>query len=487
MSETKSQSPEPSTAPDSVSPKPQAMKSAVPVGGPDDAAPTSEMAGLAIKDGAARSDEEGDGPTAKESSAEGHHGRPSNYKTRMCMKWQQHSECSFGNKCNFAHGNDELRNGGATPSASSGGMVSHANPDGKEHHHHHQQMMMQQALHQQQMQNEQHQHQHQIHQQHRGRGPSENRMQGSPWNRKTRLCTKWCNTGVCPYGDRCNFAHGHHELKAQHLGGNNNRWEEEVIVQQQTMAGMNGMLAMGTMMPAMHAMPMMAGAQGNPKNGNYKTRICLNWHKTGGCQYAARCNFAHGQQELRPHFKEMSMDNKGFARGGMHGHAHYHQMGHVNGNGNMAHMQQTMGGPGVGGMHMQAFNNMMMAQMPLQAMQGMPDGMPSMGNMMMGPGMMPMMMDMSMEQMNHHAMAGHPHQRSRGGQRPDIQMLANMQMGGGPGVPHGGLMMVSPVTNGVGIGIPVITVDVAGAPGEEAAADKKKKTEALPQEAAPVA
>jgi len=121
MSETKSQSPEPSTAPDSVSPKPQvplpsdcvffvhgpsegfsvqrvcrlargpsaaelslfvdawrgvqAMKSAVTVGGPDDAAPTSEMAGLAIKDGAARSDEEGDGPTAKESSAEGHHGR----------------------------------------------------------------------------------------------------------------------------------------------------------------------------------------------------------------------------------------------------------------------------------------------------------------------------------------------------------------------------------------------------------------------------
>ena len=51
------------------------MKSAVTVGGPDDAAPTSEMAGLAIKDGAARSDEEGDGPTAKESSAEGHHGR----------------------------------------------------------------------------------------------------------------------------------------------------------------------------------------------------------------------------------------------------------------------------------------------------------------------------------------------------------------------------------------------------------------------------
>ena len=46
-------------------------------------------------------------------------------------------------------------------------------------------------------------------------------------------------------------------------------------------------------------MPMMAAAQGNPKSSNYKTRICLNWHKTGHCQYAARCNFAHGHMELR--------------------------------------------------------------------------------------------------------------------------------------------------------------------------------------------
>jgi len=65
-------------------------------------------------------------------------------------------------------------------------------------------------------------------------------------------------------------------------------------------------------------------------------------------------------------------------------------------------------------------------------------------------------------------------------------MLANMQMGGGPVVPHG-VMMVSPVTNGVGIGISVVAVDVAGAPGEETTVDKKKKTETLPQEAAPVA
>jgi hypothetical protein len=42
-------------------------------------------------------------------------GRPSNYKTRMCLKWQQHGECSFGNRCNFAHGSEELRPSAAAP------------------------------------------------------------------------------------------------------------------------------------------------------------------------------------------------------------------------------------------------------------------------------------------------------------------------------------------------------------------------------------
>ena len=46
-------------------------------------------------------------------------------------------------------------------------------------------------------------------------------------------------------------------------------------------------------------MPLMASGQASPKSNNYKTRICLNWHKTGHCQYGARCNFAHGHMELR--------------------------------------------------------------------------------------------------------------------------------------------------------------------------------------------
>ena len=112
-------------------------------------------------------------------------------------------------------------------------------------------------------------------------------------------------TGSCPYGDRCNFAHGQHELKRPHLAHGGVLWEDEAVLQQ--MGGMGGMLAMGGMMPGMPPM-MAAGSQGNPKSSNYKTRICLNWHKTGNCQYGARCNFAHGHMELRPNFRDMSMD-----------------------------------------------------------------------------------------------------------------------------------------------------------------------------------
>jgi hypothetical protein len=51
-------------------------------------------------------------------------GRPSSYKTRLCMKWQQHGECSFANHCNFAHGHEELRTGGSTAGASAAAASS---------------------------------------------------------------------------------------------------------------------------------------------------------------------------------------------------------------------------------------------------------------------------------------------------------------------------------------------------------------------------
>ena len=36
-------------------------------------------------------------------------GRPDNYKTRLCLKWQMSGECLFGSRCFFAHGQHEMQ------------------------------------------------------------------------------------------------------------------------------------------------------------------------------------------------------------------------------------------------------------------------------------------------------------------------------------------------------------------------------------------
>merc|ERR1712217_708885 len=36
---------------------------------------------------------------------------------------------------------------------------------------------------------------------------------GFPKGDKTRLCTQYAETGMCPRGDQCTFAHGGHEVK----------------------------------------------------------------------------------------------------------------------------------------------------------------------------------------------------------------------------------------------------------------------------------
>lgn len=65
---------------------------------------------------------------------------------------------------------------------------------------------------------------------------------------KTELCEQFLSKGNCPYGAKCQFAHGAHELK-----------------------------------PVQRA----------PK---FKTKDCANWVKTGNCRYGKRCLFRHGNE-----------------------------------------------------------------------------------------------------------------------------------------------------------------------------------------------
>jgi hypothetical protein len=69
---------------------------------------------------------------------------------------------------------------------------------------------------------------------------------------KTELCKSYIETQFCPYGNKCRFAHGKHELSEK-----------------------------------------------NEKVNKYKLKICSNFKEHGYCLYGARCNFIHDQREFK--------------------------------------------------------------------------------------------------------------------------------------------------------------------------------------------
>ena len=85
---------------------------------------------------------------------------------------------------------------------------------------------------------------------------------------KTVLCKHYNTPQGCSYGEKCQFAHGQHELKP--LDGN--------LFNQNYMMQMNN-------------------KQKDPLN--YKIVKCKNWEKDNTCKYGAHCTFAHGDSELR--------------------------------------------------------------------------------------------------------------------------------------------------------------------------------------------
>lgn len=62
---------------------------------------------------------------------------------------------------------------------------------------------------------------------------------------KTELCDSFMKYSYCPYGNKCQFAHGHNELK---------------LVE---------------------------------RPSNYRSKPCINWVKHGVCRYGSRCCFKH--------------------------------------------------------------------------------------------------------------------------------------------------------------------------------------------------
>lgn len=83
-------------------------------------------------------------------------------------------------------------------------------------------------------------------------------------NYKTEMCNKWLERGECPYGNKCQFAHGESELRsgAKHL------------------------------------------------DSRYKQSVCRNFHEKGSCPYGKRCRFIHNEtpEELELLRKGVSPD-----------------------------------------------------------------------------------------------------------------------------------------------------------------------------------
>lgn len=68
---------------------------------------------------------------------------------------------------------------------------------------------------------------------------------------KTELCRPFQEYGYCKYSDKCQFAHGEHELRAL------------------------------------------------PRHPKYKTELCRTYHSKGFCPYGPRCHFVHNLEEMR--------------------------------------------------------------------------------------------------------------------------------------------------------------------------------------------
>ena len=101
---------------------------------------------------------------------------------------------------------------------------------------------------------------------------------------KTTLCKKFSSGQICPYGDKCQFAHGVQDLRV---------YTGQVI-------GQNGINLNDPNNKAQNSIL------------NFKIVKCKNWEKDRTCKYGAHCTFAHGDVELRNKGDNLYQMNPGF-------------------------------------------------------------------------------------------------------------------------------------------------------------------------------
>merc|ERR1712166_298934 len=190
-----------------------------------------------------------------------------NFKSRLCTHFAERGVCGSGERCGFAHGEHDLRQGGSygqtfinpgmaapamdpmaamMPQAAAYGMAGYGVA------------MPMQAM-----------------------GGAAGGQNGNAHpNSKTRLCTHFAESGSCGSGDRCGFAHGDGDLRQPGTYGR--------------------MYANPALQPQAQSSPMMGQTQA-PRVQNdalLKTKLCSTFMQTGTCNYQHKCRFAHGEADL---------------------------------------------------------------------------------------------------------------------------------------------------------------------------------------------
>ncbi|CAH9102993.1 unnamed protein product [Cuscuta epithymum] len=113
------------------------------------------------------------------------------HRMKICKKYYNGEECPYGERCNFLHErspqfikNDitrDQRDSSAIRIGTSGNMLGKRGDSDQFEINQHSLVDL-----------------------------DTYRIKPTPW--KTRICSKWEITGVCPFGDRCHYAHGQSEL-----------------------------------------------------------------------------------------------------------------------------------------------------------------------------------------------------------------------------------------------------------------------------------
>ena len=167
-----------------------------------------------------------------------------------------------------------------------------------------------------------------------GGGPPVIGPQGAPGKQgpsyKTTLCKSWAESGNCPYGGACLFAHGEGEKRSegqQYKTVLCKNWEASGMVKTSNFeVSLNKSLQCqwGEQCKWAHGREDLRSGSGPKQFGGgpsawagsssqYKTVLCSKWgqvclnrtfsilkiHPQGLCTYGTKCMFAHGTNELR--------------------------------------------------------------------------------------------------------------------------------------------------------------------------------------------